>query len=658
MEKQHKDFMVGWVCTALTERLAAGAMLDEEYNSLPYDARDSNAYKLGRIGVHNVVMASSPLGYYGTTAAAVVLRDMLWSFPSIKVVLLVGIGGGVPSLAQDVRLGDVVVSVPSSTSSGFIQYDSGKAHLQGTVQRTGILSQPPPVLLEAVSRLRFEHAIDEPELGRCVLETLIRNSRLRPAFSFPGHDRDLLFEAAYTHPWTERDCSSCDPSRLVQRRERQSAIPEVHYGSIASGNKVIKDAVARDQISHELGALCFEMGAAGLMDGLPCLVIRGIADYSDSHKNKEWQGYAALTAAAYAKVLLHFVPEQDLKTNVAASEVLSSFVTDRPECDPDISDTSSEASTLIGDYEPGVLETSIDKVADVLATDENVRVLCTAAALRIAPYMLQFNLVVALTVLSKTLRKLAQTPTESALRWLFSRHKSQIATRITERIGRQEPVAISLGLSMEGTPSIPDGHLMQILEDRLPGARAPSAPLNPDRAREEDFTINPEELPTQDVEDDFDPGTQEPPESATLENLSELDQILCRGPVFEVMYEKLKMLLLPPVPRLIEATLSRHLTVTAQNSMVSCFIEWELLQYFKHENLDVHDIEFTFTLNGEFDCACAIPVGEYMSATWESGKELLEAVKASVAAAFNNGTYRCRSCTHLSRSPTVVIRLI
>jgi nucleoside phosphorylase len=40
------------------------------------------------------------------------------------------------------------------------------------------------------------------------------------------------------------------------------------------------------------------------MSHFPCLVVRGICDYSDSHKNKDWQGYAALTAAAYAKDLL------------------------------------------------------------------------------------------------------------------------------------------------------------------------------------------------------------------------------------------------------------------------------------------------------------------------------------------------------------------
>jgi nucleoside phosphorylase len=69
----------------------------------------------------------------------------------------------------------------------------------------------------------------------------------------------------------------------------------------------MKDGRTRDQLAGELGILCFEMEAAGLVDTFPCLVIRGICDYADSHKNKQWQEYAAATAAGYAKELLYMV---------------------------------------------------------------------------------------------------------------------------------------------------------------------------------------------------------------------------------------------------------------------------------------------------------------------------------------------------------------
>lgn len=59
--------------------------------------------------------------------------------------------------------------------------------------------------------------------------------------------------------------------------------------NVTSG-KVMKDGATRGEVGAKLGGvLCFEMEAAGLMNSFPCLVVRGICDYADSHKNKRWQ---------------------------------------------------------------------------------------------------------------------------------------------------------------------------------------------------------------------------------------------------------------------------------------------------------------------------------------------------------------------------------
>jgi nucleoside phosphorylase len=77
----------------------------------------------------------------------------------------------------------------------------------------------------------------------------------------------------------------------------------------------------RDQISQEPGGLlCFEMEAAGIMQAFPCLVIRGICDFSDSHKNDIWQPYAAASAAAYTKELLYSIPH----TSIASGDRVES----------------------------------------------------------------------------------------------------------------------------------------------------------------------------------------------------------------------------------------------------------------------------------------------------------------------------------------------
>jgi nucleoside phosphorylase len=93
----------------------------------------------------------------------------------------------------------------------------------------------------------------------------------------------------------------------VDREPRPLEDPFIHYGLIASGDQVMRHGATRERLRKELDVLCFEMEAAGLMDDFPCLVVRGICDYADSHKNKLWQGYTAATAAAYAKELLSVI---------------------------------------------------------------------------------------------------------------------------------------------------------------------------------------------------------------------------------------------------------------------------------------------------------------------------------------------------------------
>ncbi|KAH8703588.1 putative kinesin light chain [Talaromyces proteolyticus] len=235
---------------------------------------------------------------------------MLGTFPSLEFGLMVGIGGGVPSKGTDIRLGDVVVSIPTATSGGIIQYDYGKSLRHGRFQRTGSLNKPPQFLLTAVSQLRSDSLRGERAAAETLSNILEKHQEIRENFSRP--DKDWLFKSEYYHQGSNDniDCSTCDQTQLVNRVPRLTDDPYIHYGLIASGNQVMKDAKSRDSIARDMDTsiLCFEMEAAGIVDQLPCLVIRGICDYCDSHKHKQWQGYAALSAAAYARSLLGVVP--------------------------------------------------------------------------------------------------------------------------------------------------------------------------------------------------------------------------------------------------------------------------------------------------------------------------------------------------------------
>ncbi|GMF68663.1 unnamed protein product [Aspergillus oryzae] len=275
---------------------------------LNHNIVETRNYTLGSIHGHNIVVACLPSGVYGTIAASTVISQLCSTFPKIQFGLMVGIGGGVPSTGADIRLGDVVVSKPTPTSCGVIQYDYGKFTHNGRFQRTGSLNKPPRVLLTAISQMQSDNMMGNRPVHGIISRALLKNQAMQEQFSRP--QEDLLFHAQYNHQPGALDCSNCDRGKVLARALRPIDDPYIHYGLIASGDQVIKDATTRDTIAQEsgMGVLCFEMEAAGLMDQLPSLVIRGICDYCDSHKNKSWQGYAAIVAAAYAKVLLSVVP--------------------------------------------------------------------------------------------------------------------------------------------------------------------------------------------------------------------------------------------------------------------------------------------------------------------------------------------------------------
>jgi nucleoside phosphorylase len=299
-ELSRNDYTVGWISSIPIEMAAAQTVLDEEHKQLPLLEYEQSIYVLGEIHSHNVAIVCLPLGSQGHTSAAHVARDMQSAFPQIKSWLLVGIGGGVPTETNDMQLGDVVVSKPTDEYGGVIQYDLGKTIQHGAFQRTGALNKPSGLLRSAVTSLSAVHILDTRGIPQIIAKAQTEN----PVFVFPGRRNDQLFENDYIHPKDATTCRSCDQGRLRTRKARQTDDPKIYYGLIATGNQVMRDAVRRDRLAQELNILCFEMEAAGLMDRFSCLVVRGISDYADSHKNEDWQPYAAVTAAAYAKELL------------------------------------------------------------------------------------------------------------------------------------------------------------------------------------------------------------------------------------------------------------------------------------------------------------------------------------------------------------------
>ncbi|KAF5602237.1 hypothetical protein FPCIR_2022 [Fusarium pseudocircinatum] len=326
-------YTIAWIAALPIERAAATALLDETHGEPDGFIRheiDNNAYTWGRIGEHNVVIASLQAGVYGTISAATTASDLISSLPHIRFGLLVGIGGGIakPEEDQDIRLGDIVVSQPDRETGGVVQYDFGKAKVDGIWEQKGSLNKPPPVLLHALATLQASHEMMPSKIPD-LLETLWHaNDRFmtkgKRSYTHPGTANDRLYKSEYSHAGGAT-CSKCDSDWELEREERDSTDPEIHYGTIASGNSLIKDSATRDKLWERQKSLCVEMEASGLMDKFPCLVIRGICDYADSHKNDRWQRYAAATAAAFAVELLGHVPAKKVNETRKVIEALNSI---------------------------------------------------------------------------------------------------------------------------------------------------------------------------------------------------------------------------------------------------------------------------------------------------------------------------------------------
>jgi nucleoside phosphorylase len=306
-------------------------MFDAIHPPLPQPPNDQNVYVLGSIGRHNIAVAFLRSGGYELRTSADVARDLMNSFPSIQFSLLVGIGGGIPSSDRDIRLGDVVVAQPSAISGGVIQYELDSASSGGRFVQSGILKPPPRFLSTALMWLKETYEVERSRITEFLFTIENKSTGSDAKHFIRPNQEDCLYQADYSHRGPMLDtCVSCDRSKLIPRPPRDAGDlrnPKVHFGQVASFNGELRDGKLRDQLARDSGVCCVEKGAAGLMGEFRCLVIRGISDYADSHKNRRWQRYAAAAAAALAKDLLsmishHEVPDKRVTRGILPSENL------------------------------------------------------------------------------------------------------------------------------------------------------------------------------------------------------------------------------------------------------------------------------------------------------------------------------------------------
>ncbi|KAH6973276.1 nucleoside phosphorylase domain-containing protein [Ilyonectria destructans] len=342
------QFEIALICALALEADAVYLLFDEFFPNEYYKAAgDLNHYTNGRIGNYNVVLVLLP--GVGKVHAASAAASLNASYTNLRLAIVVGVCGGVPGPYKDedeILLGDVVIS------NALIQFDFGRRCPGGLFLRKssvqenlGRLNKYLRSLLRSLETSRYQADL-ELRTAQLLQDLQVAHSkcvrkrrRRRDKYKYPGTFHDVLFEASYRHRHrglnvsccSETDtCEAafkascqecgCDKVHMISRSEQlnfkreleendpiKAQDPTIHIGPVASGDTVIKSGEDRDRITKEEGVIAFEMEGAGIWDEMTCIVIKGVCDYADSHKHKQWQDFAAATAAAAMKALLEVI---------------------------------------------------------------------------------------------------------------------------------------------------------------------------------------------------------------------------------------------------------------------------------------------------------------------------------------------------------------
>ncbi|KAL4866048.1 hypothetical protein BDV12DRAFT_187758 [Aspergillus spectabilis] len=196
----------------------------EDFRSAPA----TTVFHAGEIHGHNIVIATFAAGQpYGTSSATSLASHVRKSFSNLWFGLLVGVASAC-SPPRDIRRGDVIVALSEGDYPAILPYGLGKQ--KGT---------------EAVLRYYNEAA------------------RKDTKFSDPGQENDFLY-------------LSCHDTPFARQRRPDAKRTRVWYGSIGSGDKLLKSRRDRDELRDKYNVIGLEMEAAGVMNEIPVGNIRGV----------------------------------------------------------------------------------------------------------------------------------------------------------------------------------------------------------------------------------------------------------------------------------------------------------------------------------------------------------------------------------------------
>ncbi|XP_076647535.1 uncharacterized protein LOC143356049 isoform X4 [Halictus rubicundus] len=301
------------------EKLAVDSMIENKETYVRYTTvGESNVYTLGNIGAHRIVCTKLPtVGHTreAMTAAGNTTTRLLGTFQKVDYVFLIGIGGGVPHYTdynKHVRLGDVVISHPTPNNKKYIYVycESAKMNENGNYHFETKEYCPPNLCLQEIAANLKEQSENEtnPPWQTYLKDGLdILSNQTEHDFKAPPAESDKLYMAIgerdvieVAHPTAPSDATN----------KRTVGCPRIHLVPVASGRYIARDDQLRQKFAARFGALAFDAEMDAVVESIlgncreSFAVIRGISDYKDGSRIKEWQPYASLAAASVMKSII------------------------------------------------------------------------------------------------------------------------------------------------------------------------------------------------------------------------------------------------------------------------------------------------------------------------------------------------------------------
>ena len=335
------DIAIAVICALPEERDTVEALTTRDYKGegkrygkVP---GDDNSYTVGELGGKPVVLVAPRA--MGTTNTRDLARGLRISFPNITYAFVVGIAGGASFepdgsdwKASDIHRGDVIVS------THVIEYDFGRQYENGFRRRTdveSVLPRAPAEVTNFVNQLVGGRSQAFQRILRKTNADLTDCRRFETGekgyHTHPGPDKDDVYDSGHRHKhqdpaqcakcsactqWYHKVCeealaASCQKLGCKPCRSNPPRDTKIHFGRYASGNAVMKSAHRRDMLIREDQVIGFEMEGAGAWEVFGTIVVKGVVDYADSHKNKEWRGYPAARAALCASAMIYEIDPPD-----------------------------------------------------------------------------------------------------------------------------------------------------------------------------------------------------------------------------------------------------------------------------------------------------------------------------------------------------------